>query len=93
MFLWLIFRSTLSRLLLQSSVQKLKLFSPSPDSLHVKVLLADAVSVLFVVVSCHHHLVVVGTVGQQFPSFPWVADGAGVEVEGESARGEGGGQY
>lgn len=85
-FLWFIFRPTLSQLLLQGSVHQkeaktLLSFSISSD---VKLLLADAVPVLFVVVSRHHHLVVVGTVGQQLPSFPWVADGA---------AGGGGGQY
>lgn len=54
---------TQGNLKLQDSVQS-----------NIKLVFTNTMSVLFVVLSCHHDLVVVWTVCQQLPSFPGITD-------------------
>ena len=53
-------------------------------SSNVKLFFTDKMSVLLVVLSCHHDLVVVRTVSQQLPSFPRVTDGTAGRHERET---------
>lgn len=41
---------------------------------NIKLFFTDTMSILFIFLSCHNHLIIVRVVGEQFPSFPRITD-------------------
>lgn len=54
----------------------------------IKLFFTNTMSVLFIVFSCHHNFIVVWTVSEQLPSFPWVTDRAARQDKKQNERDE-----
>lgn len=69
---------------IEKQISCLSLQKIQPQSFHacfkvqsgIKLFFTNTMSILFIIFSCHHNFVVVWTVSEQLPSFPWVTDRA-----------------